>query len=85
MYCFLFFFLQIAYSVIDNRPSKKMAEFCTNKNVKLLCYGTLMVSMYGIIYRVYRGLNMYCLVCDRMTDDVFTRQDIDICLICICN
>eukprot|EP00596_Hydrurales_sp_CCMP1899_P007190 CAMPEP_0119044360 /NCGR_PEP_ID=MMETSP1177-20130426/30893_1 /TAXON_ID=2985 /ORGANISM="Ochromonas sp, Strain CCMP1899" /LENGTH=374 /DNA_ID=CAMNT_0007014373 /DNA_START=203 /DNA_END=1327 /DNA_ORIENTATION=- len=33
---------QIAYSVIDNRPQKKMAEYCKEKNVKLLCYGTLM-------------------------------------------
>jgi aryl-alcohol dehydrogenase-like predicted oxidoreductase len=33
---------QIAYSIIDTRPQKKMAAFCTENDVKLLCYGTLM-------------------------------------------
>ena len=41
--CCTYLHRQIAYSVIDTRPQKKMAEFCTAKNVKLLCYGTLMV------------------------------------------
>jgi aryl-alcohol dehydrogenase-like predicted oxidoreductase len=33
---------QIAYSVIDTRPQKKMAEYCQVKGIQLLCYGTLM-------------------------------------------
>ena len=33
---------QIAYSIIDTRPQKKMAAYCTENDVKLLCYGTLM-------------------------------------------
>ena len=33
---------QVAFSIIDTRPQKKMAQFCTEKGIKLLCYGTLM-------------------------------------------
>ena len=33
---------QIAFSLIDTRPLKKMSSYCKEKNIKLLCYGTLM-------------------------------------------
>ncbi len=33
--------LQVQYSVLDNRPEKKLAEFCREHGIKLLCYGTV--------------------------------------------
>ncbi|KAL4940477.1 hypothetical protein BDV06DRAFT_213453 [Aspergillus oleicola] len=32
---------QVQFSLIDSRPTIKMAEFCTKHNIKLLTYGTL--------------------------------------------
>ena len=32
---------QVQYSIIDRRPEKLMAQFCTKNNIKLLAYGTL--------------------------------------------
>jgi len=32
---------QVQFSVVDNRPEKKMAEVCKMYNIKLLTYGTL--------------------------------------------
>lgn len=33
---------QIAYSIIDTRPEKKMVQWCLQNNVKILAYGTLL-------------------------------------------
>lgn len=35
---------QVSYSVLDTRPSELMEKFCLERDVKLLCYGTLLVS-----------------------------------------
>ena len=34
---------QVSYSVIDTRPSVRMAGACKEHDVKLLCYGVLLV------------------------------------------
>lgn len=33
---------QVSYSILDTRPSQFMASACREKNVKLLCYGSLL-------------------------------------------
>lgn len=33
---------QVAYSIIDTRPEKKMVPWCLENNVKILAYGTLL-------------------------------------------
>lgn len=33
---------QVAYSIIDTRPEKKMVPWCLQNNVKILAYGTLL-------------------------------------------
>ncbi|KAI5073543.1 hypothetical protein GOP47_0011556 [Adiantum capillus-veneris] len=33
---------QVAYSIIDTRPEKKMVPWCLQNNIKLLAYGTLL-------------------------------------------
>jgi diketogulonate reductase-like aldo/keto reductase len=47
---------QVAYSLIDTRPQKKMAALCKERNVKLLCYGTLLVSTAMCLYSIYRDV-----------------------------
>jgi Aldo/keto reductase family len=58
---------QVAYSLIDTRPQKKMAALCKERNVKLLCYGTLLVSV-TMFYRcivlfVLSGSNIMVSLC----------------------
>lgn len=36
---------QISFSVLDTRPLQQMVPACQEHNVKLLCYGTLLVSV----------------------------------------
>ncbi|KAH7446573.1 hypothetical protein KP509_01G062800 [Ceratopteris richardii] len=43
---------QVAYSIIDTRPEKKMVPWCLQNNVKLLAYGTL---LGGFISEKYFG------------------------------
>ncbi len=33
--------LQVQYSLLDNRPEKEMIALCKEKNIHLLCYGTV--------------------------------------------
>lgn len=33
--------LQVQYSLLDNRPEKEMIALCKEKNINLLCYGTV--------------------------------------------
>ena len=32
---------QLQYSVLDNRPSDRMVDFCESRGIALLCYGTV--------------------------------------------
>lgn len=43
---------QVQYSVLDQRPEKKMTVFCEENNVKLLAYGTL---LGGFLSEKYLG------------------------------
>ena len=33
---------QVQYSMLDTRPAQRMATLCQDRNVQLLCYGTLL-------------------------------------------
>ena len=33
--------MQLQYSVLDNRPEQKMSQLCTDRNLFMLCYGTM--------------------------------------------
>jgi aryl-alcohol dehydrogenase-like predicted oxidoreductase len=33
--------MQVQYSLLDNRPEHALVDFCREKNVRLLCYGTV--------------------------------------------
>jgi aryl-alcohol dehydrogenase-like predicted oxidoreductase len=33
--------LQVQYSLLDNRPEKELISLCKEKNIQLLCYGTV--------------------------------------------
>jgi aryl-alcohol dehydrogenase-like predicted oxidoreductase len=33
--------LQVQYSLLDNRPEKELISLCKEKNIQLLCYGTI--------------------------------------------
>lgn len=33
---------QVSFSILDTRPLEKMVPICKDKNIKLLCYGTLL-------------------------------------------
>jgi len=43
---------QVAYSVIDTRPEKKMVSWCLKSNVKILAYGSL---LGGFLSQKYLG------------------------------
>eukprot|EP01018_Ginkgo_biloba_P013858 Gb_04920 [translate_table: standard] len=41
---------QVAYSIIDTRPEKKMVAWCLENNVKLLAYGSLLGGFLSDYY-----------------------------------
>ena len=41
---------QVQYSLVDQRPQVKMALFCKNHGIKLLCYGTLLGGFFSEKY-----------------------------------
>lgn len=43
---------QVQYSIVDRRPEKKMAKFCSDNNTSLLAYGTI---CGGLISERYLG------------------------------
>jgi diketogulonate reductase-like aldo/keto reductase len=44
--------VQVAYSIIDRRPEKKMVAWCLKHNVKILAYGSL---LGGFLSEKYLG------------------------------
>ncbi|WMS42363.1 aldo/keto reductase [Acuticoccus sp. MNP-M23] len=33
--------IQLQFSLLDRRPTKRMVDFCAERNIKILCYGTV--------------------------------------------
>jgi len=50
---------QVSYSVIDTRPSVRMAGACKEHDVKLLCYGVLLVINLHLLLLSERKLGSY--------------------------
>lgn len=64
---------QVQYSVIDQRPAGEMTNFCQERNIALLCYGTLAGGFMTDSYRCTpeprtphenRSLTKYALIID---------------------